>query len=111
MISILPFVIDDFLQRSHQFFTRHIVNTESLCDAAGHQAVHVVALVPEQREHQHGHGVADSLVDAVGPPVSDEGFGLGMGWGEQQGSHDYRVTVLISVNGKIYNMIATPWHT
>lgn len=79
MISILPFVIGDFLQRSHQFFTRHIVNTEFLCDAAGHQAVHVVALVPEQREHQHGYGVADSLVDAVGPPVSDEGFGLGMG--------------------------------
>lgn len=78
-ISILPFVIGDLLQRSHQFFTRHIVNTEFLCDAAGHQAVHVVALVPEQREHQHWYSVADSLVDAVGPSVSDEDFGLWMG--------------------------------
>lgn len=74
-----PADMRQFLKRGHHLLARHVVDAESLGHAAVDQVVHVVALVPEQREHQHGHGVADALVDAMGAPMGDEDFGFGVG--------------------------------
>lgn len=54
------------------------MNTQLLCNTTGHQAMYVVPLVPKKREHQHGYGIADTLVDAVGASMSHKGPSLGM---------------------------------
>lgn len=77
-IFILPFVLEDFIQSSHQLFYCHIMNTQFLCNATGHQAVYVVPLVPKKWEHQHGYGIADTLVDAMGASMSHKDPSLGM---------------------------------
>lgn len=76
---VSPLVLDHLLQHCHQLLAGHVVDAELLGHAAVDQALHIVALVPEEREHQHGHAVADALVDAVGAPVGDEDLRFGVG--------------------------------
>lgn len=76
--SVLPLVTDKFLYRSNQFLAGKFMDAEFLRGAAGHHAVYVVALVAEQRKHEHGHSVADTLVDAVASSVGHEHFSFGM---------------------------------
>lgn len=78
-MPVSPLVLDHFRQRSQQLFAGDVVDAEFLGHAAVNHTLHVVALVPEQREHQHRHAVADALVDAVGAPVSDEDLSFGVG--------------------------------
>lgn len=82
--ELSPLVMDDFIQHGDQLFRRNVMDTQFLCDPAGHHAVHVLTLIPKQRKHQHGHAVADPFVDAVGTSMSHEDFSFGMGCGAQQ---------------------------
>lgn len=61
------------------------MDAESFGSTTGHQAMHIVPLVPEEREHQHWHSVADPLVDTVSSSVSHEHFDFGMTCGEEKG--------------------------
>lgn len=54
--------------------------------SARDQAVHIVSLVPEERQHQHWYSVADSLIDTMSSSVGHEYFGFGMSYREKVGT-------------------------
>lgn len=85
LLLLLPLVLDEPLQRSHQFLCGKFMDAESFGSIAGHQAVHVVPLVSKEREHQHWHSIADPLVDAMTSSVSHEHFGFRVGCGDERG--------------------------
>lgn len=78
IVNDLRWVVNDRVEPVHQVLGLHEVEVHDDGSPFGLHVDHVVGLVSEQGDPHHGNPMIDSLIDSIGPTVSDEGSGLGV---------------------------------